>query len=81
MGDKINEIIDRIEILEPTEDPTLSFASEDEGLLVSGLLADATLKNKILELQKLILEKEEGDLLRNNYYSDTTFFFSRIIKL
>ena len=52
MGDKINEIIDRIEILEPTEDPTLSFASEDEGLLVSGLLADATLKNKILELIK-----------------------------
>ena len=53
LGDSINEIIDAIEILEPTDTPKLSITYEnDDDLIVSGLLADASLKNRIVELIK-----------------------------
>jgi len=53
LGDAINEIIDAIEILEPTDTPKLSITYEnDDDLIVSGLLADASLKNRIVELIK-----------------------------
>ena len=78
MGDKINEIIDNIEILKPTEDPNLRITSDNESLIVSGLLADTTLKNKILELikqtnQQLNLKDEVrvGDSVKNAEWSSS----------
>ncbi len=53
LGDSINGVIDAIEILEPTDAPKLSITFEnDDDLIVSGLLADASLKNRIVELIK-----------------------------
>ncbi len=53
LGDAIDGIVDAIEILEPTDEPRLSITSEnDDDLIVSGLLADASLKNRIVELIK-----------------------------
>ena len=75
---KINEIIDNIEILKPTEDPNLRITSDNERLIVSGLLADTTLKNKILELikqtnQQLNLKDEVrvGDSVKNAEWSSS----------
>ena len=53
LGDSINGVIDAIEILEPTDAPKLSITFEnDDDLIVSGILADASLKNRIVELIK-----------------------------
>ena len=78
MGDKINEIIDNIEILKPTEDPNLRITSDNERLIVSGLRAETTLKNKILELikqtnQQLNLKDEVrvGDSVKNAEWSSS----------
>jgi len=58
LADEVDGIIDGVVILEPTDNPKFSISVNDgEELIVSGLLANDSLKNRIIDLIKQTNEK------------------------